>query len=86
MELHVLPLSGPVVCDVFSFISPDVLFTQQRHLCLSSHLKVEMNTTVTCSTYRKAAGSVSARVEQRAGLSDEYDPHIVPRDCIQQLY
>ena len=40
---------------------------------------------VTCSTYKKAAGCVSA-VVKTAGLLDEHGPHIVPWDCIQQLY
>lgn len=80
---HALPLWAPDESDVFSLMNPGELFTQRRQLSLHDSLKVGK---VEWGTYKRAAGGGRARVEQRAGLSEGHQPHIVELDRVQQLY
>lgn len=80
---HALPLWAPDESDVFSLMNPGELFTQRRQLSLHDSLKIGK---VEWGTYKRAAGGGRARVEQRAGLSEGHQPHIVELDRVQQLY
>lgn len=68
---------------MFSLMSPGELFTQRRQRSLHDSLKVGE---VAFGTYERAAAGGSARVEERAGVSQGRLPHFGELDRVQQLY